>query len=21
PMTLGYWDIRGLAHAIRLFLE
>nr|AAB34709.1 24 kda seminiferous tubular fluid protein {N-terminal} [rats, seminiferous tubular fluid, Peptide Partial, 20 aa] [Rattus sp.]AAB35567.1 mu class glutathione S-transferase subunit 4, mu class GST subunit 4 {N-terminal} {EC 2.5.1.18} [rats, Sprague-Dawley, liver, Peptide Partial, 20 aa] [Rattus sp.] len=20
PMTLGYWDIRGLAHAIRLFL-
>ncbi|XP_012887316.1 PREDICTED: glutathione S-transferase Mu 2 [Dipodomys ordii] len=21
PMTLGYWDIRGLAHAIRLLLE
>nr|XP_048299442.1 glutathione S-transferase Mu 2-like isoform X2 [Myodes glareolus] len=21
PMTLGYWDIRGLCHAIRLFLE
>nr|XP_020032557.1 glutathione S-transferase Mu 2-like isoform X1 [Castor canadensis] len=21
PMTLGYWDIRGLTHAIRLFLE
>nr|XP_021527592.1 glutathione S-transferase Mu 4 [Aotus nancymaae] len=20
-MTLGYWDIRGLAHAIRLLLE
>nr|AAB35568.1 mu class glutathione S-transferase subunit 6, mu class GST subunit 6 {N-terminal} {EC 2.5.1.18} [rats, Sprague-Dawley, brain, Peptide Partial, 20 aa] [Rattus sp.]AAB35569.1 mu class glutathione S-transferase subunit 6, mu class GST subunit 6 {N-terminal} {EC 2.5.1.18} [rats, Wistar, liver, Peptide Partial, 20 aa] [Rattus sp.] len=20
PMTLGYWDIRGLAHAIRLLL-
>uniref|UniRef100_A0A8C9UPZ8 Glutathione S-transferase Mu 4 n=1 Tax=Spermophilus dauricus TaxID=99837 RepID=A0A8C9UPZ8_SPEDA len=21
PMTLGYWDIRGLAHTIRLLLE
>nr|XP_004659083.1 glutathione S-transferase Mu 2 [Jaculus jaculus] len=21
PMTLGYWDLRGLAHAIRLLLE
>ncbi|XP_075837741.1 glutathione S-transferase Mu 2-like isoform X1 [Microtus pennsylvanicus] len=21
PMTLGYWDIRGLCHAVRLFLE
>ncbi|XP_005076670.1 glutathione S-transferase Mu 2 [Mesocricetus auratus] len=21
PMTLGYWDIRGLCHAIRLLLE
>ncbi|XP_069862335.1 glutathione S-transferase Mu 4-like isoform X2 [Dipodomys merriami] len=21
PMTLGYWDIRGLAHAIHLLLE
>ncbi|KFO22831.1 glutathione S-transferase Mu 2 [Fukomys damarensis] len=21
PVTLGYWDIRGLAHAIRLLLE
>uniref|UniRef100_A0A452IPV0 Glutathione S-transferase n=1 Tax=Gopherus agassizii TaxID=38772 RepID=A0A452IPV0_9SAUR len=21
PMVLGYWDIRGLAHAIRLLLE
>ncbi|XP_076430927.1 glutathione S-transferase Mu 7 [Peromyscus maniculatus bairdii] len=21
PMTLGYWDIRGLAHAIRMLLE
>ncbi|XP_068819913.1 glutathione S-transferase Mu 1-like isoform X2 [Capricornis sumatraensis] len=21
PMILGYWDIRGLAHAIRLLLE
>ncbi|XP_062047898.1 glutathione S-transferase Mu 7 isoform X3 [Lepus europaeus] len=21
PMTLGYWDIRGLAHGIRLLLE
>uniref|UniRef100_I3M9C9 Glutathione S-transferase n=1 Tax=Ictidomys tridecemlineatus TaxID=43179 RepID=I3M9C9_ICTTR len=21
PMTLGYWDIRGLAHPIRLLLE
>uniref|UniRef100_A0A5F9CD48 Glutathione S-transferase n=1 Tax=Oryctolagus cuniculus TaxID=9986 RepID=A0A5F9CD48_RABIT len=21
PLTLGYWDIRGLAHAIRLLLE
>ncbi|XP_069336963.1 glutathione S-transferase Mu 5-like isoform X2 [Eulemur rufifrons] len=21
PMTLGYWDIRGLAHATRLLLE
>ncbi|KAM5257049.1 glutathione S-transferase Mu 1 isoform 5-T5 [Ctenodactylus gundi] len=21
PMTLGYWDIRGLGHAIRLLLE
>ncbi|KAM6167603.1 glutathione S-transferase Mu 2 [Erethizon dorsatum] len=21
PMTLGYWDIRGMAHAIRLLLE
>uniref|UniRef100_A0A8C6RSA4 Glutathione S-transferase n=2 Tax=Nannospalax galili TaxID=1026970 RepID=A0A8C6RSA4_NANGA len=21
PMTLGYWDIRGLAHSIRLLLE
>ncbi|XP_065404446.1 glutathione S-transferase Mu 1 isoform X3 [Macaca fascicularis] len=21
PMTLGYWDIRGLAHVIRLLLE
>ncbi|NP_001166305.1 glutathione S-transferase Mu 2 [Cavia porcellus] len=21
PMTLGYWDIRGLTHAIRLLLE
>ncbi|XP_040851569.1 glutathione S-transferase Mu 1-like isoform X3 [Ochotona curzoniae] len=21
PMTLGYWDIRGLAHTVRLLLE
>uniref|UniRef100_A0A2K6TCW1 GST N-terminal domain-containing protein n=1 Tax=Saimiri boliviensis boliviensis TaxID=39432 RepID=A0A2K6TCW1_SAIBB len=21
PMRLGYWDLRGLAHAIRLLLE
>ncbi|EDL01930.1 mCG21728, isoform CRA_a [Mus musculus] len=21
PVTLGYWDIRGLGHAIRLLLE